>query len=288
MNRSSVLIFSLLIVSLLGGCAFHREPVWKQAGSDRQTERTDALFAAAGKCFSTAGDGVAVNSCIAMQEAVLKNNPGHYQARVNAATLYILKGTAYSDSSSAKSAAFMQAMDHAELAMYTNPNFKAQVDAGRQPWEASDTLGAAEAEAMFFWVTALQYEFKEGMSLPAKVINVDWLQHALTFLDRIEKVAPDFGGGGVEFGKVICYLVLPKSKGGSDEKGDEFMTKALARGDGWLLPRWAHGKYYLPMRGQKQAATAELSWVAAQDLTKYRDPYPWRVHFQDDARELLR
>jgi hypothetical protein len=87
---------------------------------------------------------------------------------------------------------------------------------------------------------------------------------------------------------VICYFVLPKSKGGSDEKGDEYMKKSLARGDGWLLPRWAHGKYYLPARGQKQAATAELNWVAAQDLTKYRDPYPWRVHFQDDARELLR
>lgn len=288
MNRSSVFIFSLLFVSLLGGCAFNREPVWKQAGSDRQTERTDVLFAAARNCFSTAADGVAVNSCIAMQETVLQDNPGHYQARVYAATLYILKGTAYSDSSSEKSAAFNQAMNHAELAMYTNPNFKAQVDAGRQPWEAADTLGAAEVEAMFFWVTALQYEFKEGMSLPAKVINVDWMQHALTFLDRIEKVAPDFGGGGVEFGKVICYLVLPKSKGGSDERGDEFMKKALARGDGWLLPRWAHGKYYLPMRGQKQAAAAELGWVAAQDLTKYRDPYPWRVHFQDDARELLR
>lgn len=287
MNRSAALVCFLLLVSLLGGCAIQREPVWQQAGSHRPTERSEALFAAARDCFSTAADGTAVNECIAMHEAVLKADPGHYPARVNAATLYILKGTAYTDSSSAKSAAFSQAMDHAELAMYTNPNFKAQVDTGRQPWEAADTLGAAETEAMFFWVTALQYEFKEGMSLPSKVINVGWMRHALTFLDRIEKVAPEFGGGGVEVGKVICYLVLPESQGGSEAKGDAYMQKALARGDGWLLPRWAHGKYYLPVKGREQAAADELRWVAAQDPAQYRDPYPWRIHFQQDARARL-
>jgi hypothetical protein len=179
-------------------------------------------------------------------------------------------------------------MTYAELAMYTNPSFKARVDAGQQPWEAASTLGAGEVEAMFFWVTALQYEFKEGMSFPSKVINVDWLKHALVFLDRIESVAPEFGGGAVEFGKVICYIAMPESRGGSQAKSDEYMQKAIAKGGDWLLPRWGRGKYYLPIKGKKQEATPDLAWVAAQNPAAYRDPYPWRIYFQDDARQLLR
>lgn len=288
MNRSTTFTFCLLLLTLLGGCAMNREPVWKQALLDQPTEHTETLFAAARDCFATTAGGAAVDRCIALHEAVLKDNPGHYQARVNAASLYILLGTGYTESTSAKSDAFHRAMTYAELAMYANPNFKARVDAGQQPWEAADTLGAAEVEAMFFWVTALQYEFKEGMSLPAKVVNIDWMQHALVFLDRIEAVAPEYGGGGVEIGKAICYIVLPQSSGGSEAKGDEYMRKAIAKGEGWLLPRWARGKYYQPMKGNDKAAADDLTWVAAQNPAAYRDPYPWRIHFQDDARQSLR
>lgn len=288
MRRSARLACSLISLSLLCSCVMQRKPNWPTVGSNPPTERTKSLFTAALECNDGAADGAAVERCIALYEALLKDQPGHFQAQVNAANLYILRGTAYADSSSAKVEAFQKAMQGAELAMYTNAGFKAQVDAGRQPWEAADTLGAAEVEAMFFWVTALQYEFKEGMSLPRKIINLVWLQRALVFLDRIEAVAPEFGGGGVEVAKMICYFVLPKSRGGSKAKAEEYMRMAITKGNGYLLPRWAHAKYYLPAKGQKQAAKAELAWVAAQDLTAYRDSYPWRAHFQDDARKLLR
>lgn len=288
MNGSAARSLCLAFLTVLCGCSLHREPVWKLAGPNRPTEHTERLFAAAQESFASATDGAAVDRCIALHEAVLKDNPGHYQARVNTADLYVLKGAAYTHSSSAKSAAFHQAMTHAELAMYTNPAFKAEVDAGRQPWEAAGALGASEAEAMYLWVTALQYDFKEGMALPSKIVNITWLQRALVFLDRIETVAPDFSGGGVEVAKMICYFVLPKSRGGSKAKADEYMERAVVKGKGWLLPRWAKGKYYLPAKGQKQAVAAELAWVAAQDPAAFQDPYPWRIFFQNDARQMAR
>lgn len=90
-------------------------------------------------------------------------------------------------------------MKYCELAMYANPQFRAAVKDGWGPWKASHTFQAEDAPAMLFWVTALQYEFKEGMMLPAKIINVGRLQYGITFLDRIEQVAPEFGNGAVEF-----------------------------------------------------------------------------------------
>ncbi|MDP2877408.1 MAG: TRAP transporter TatT component family protein [Holophaga sp.] len=284
MSRPIAVALSLLILSMSSGCVMTRKPAWPQAAPNRPTEQTDALFLSAREAFATAADEASVDRSIALHEAVLKDNPGHYQARANAANLYILKGAAFTKASSAKSEAFRKAMTYAELAMYTNPKFKTQVDAGKQPWEAAETLSAAEVEAMYFWVTALQYEFKEGMSLPSKIVNIKWLPRALIFLDRIDVVAPEFGGGGVEVAKMICYYVLPKSRGGSKAKAEENMQKAMIKGKGWLLPRWARGKYYLPAKGDKQSAAADLAWVAAQDPTAYQDLKPWRIFIQNDAR----
>lgn len=288
MLRTTVSTLTLFSLLALSGCAMHWEAPWQGAGPNQPTDASRTLLQAAEACYAAAGDGPTVDRCLERYDEVLRSNPGDYTALVKAANLYILKGTAYTADSSAKTDAFRRAMQYAELAMYTNPQFKARVDAGAAPWEAADTLGPGEVEAIFFWVTAVQYEFKEGMSLPAKIVNLDWLQHALVFLDRVEAVAPEFGGGAVEFAKVICYVALPESYGGSKAKGDEYMRRAVLRGTDWLLPRWALGKYYLPIKGDKQGAEQELAWVAAQDQSAYRDPYPWRVHFQDDARRLLK
>jgi hypothetical protein len=86
---------------------------------------------------------------------------------------------------------------------------------------------------------------------------------------------------------VICYYVLPKSKGGSKSKGDAYMEVAVEKGEKRLLPRWARGKYYYPIKGEKELARQDLEWVASRKLENFEDLYPWRVHFRDDARQLL-
>lgn len=279
-------ILVVALLSLLCGCTLSWQPPWPVARTAGAPAEVQPLLDQAAASFATAHDAAGVDAALATYERVLAVDPGNYRALVDAATLSILRGTAYTSSASRKSDYFRQAMRYAELAMYTNPAFRARVDAGVVPWEAAETLGAGEAEAMFFWATALQYEFKEGMSLPSKVINLTWLQRALVFLDRVEQVAPDFGGGAVEFGKVICYVALPESRGGSKAKGEEYMRRAVAKGDNWLLPRWGRGKYYYPILGQEELAKQDLDWVAGQDLAAYRDVFPWRVHFRDDARAL--
>lgn len=285
----SLLRYSACIVPalLLCGCTMTWEPRWSSAPTAAPATELTPLQAQATAAFAAAGDAAGVDAALAACDRILAVDSGNYRALVDAATLAILRGTAYTTKSAQKSAYYDRAMRYAEQAMYTNPAFRARVDAGATPWEAADALGAGEVEAMFFWVTALQYEFKEGMSLPSKVVNLAWLQRSLLFLDRIETVAPEFGGGAVEFAKVICYVALPESRGGSKAKGETYMQQAVAKGDGWLLPRWGRGKYYYPIRGNEDGARQDLAWVAAQPLEGYRDPYPWRVHFRDDARAIL-
>jgi len=262
-------------------------PNWQAAGADKPSQQAEKRIGQARLLFEGAKDRDTLLASIDAYKNVLAVNPGDYETLFSLSTQYILLGTAYTERRSEKSDYFALAMDYAELAMYTNPQFRKIVDRGAPPWEAAGVLGQREVEAMFFWVTALQYEFKEGMTLAGKIVNRSWMEHGLTFLNRIEQVAPDFGGGAVEVAKVICYYVLPESKGGSTSKGDAYMALAVAKGEEWVLPRWARGKYYYVIKGEKEKARQDLEWVASRNLTESKDPTPWKIHFQENARALL-
>jgi hypothetical protein len=288
-GRPQRLLIPLLAVFALAlsGCAMQWTAPWPQAGSNVPTPQSSARLLEAQALFEQANDRNSLLKSIAAYEKVLDVNPGDPGALTMLSTQEILLGTAYTQGSAEKSRHFRRAMTYAERAMYTNLAFKKEVDSGTAPWDAADTLGRDEVEAMFFWVTALQYEFKEGMNLAQKIANINWLKKGLVFLDRIEQVNPEFGDGAVEFAKVICYYALPASRGGSKEKGDQYMKLAVERGSTRLLPRWARGKYFYPIKNQTEKARQDLEWVAGQDLSQFDDPYPWKVHFQENARELL-
>ena len=277
----------LLIMILLVSCSLKLQPVWQEAEPNNPTAESLRKLKEAKDLFAVAGDANSLALSISAFESVLDVNPGDYEALALLSTQYILLGTAYTKNKQDKSALFQKAMKYAELAMYTNTEFKDRVVKGESPWDATDELGVKELSAMYFWVIALQYEFKEVMSLPEKILNVGWLEKGLIILNQIENIDPDFGGGGVEFCKVICYYALPEFKGGSKKKGDEYMHKAVKKSSHWLLPIWARGKYYYVIKNEPEKSRRDLLWVAKQDLSKFQDPYPWRVYFQKNAQKVL-
>jgi len=280
------LILGLVLLIHLSGCALKWEPALQDAYESSPTSHSRELLAKAELNFNHAKDKKSLEKTIESYLRVLDINQGDYKALVALSTQHILMGTAYIESPFEKSHYYHQAMRYAELAMYKNNEFKKLIESGETLWGAAHVLGEGEVEAMLFWATAIQYEFKEGMTLPGKIRNVDWLSYSLIFLNRIEEVAPEFGGGAVEFGKVISYYVLPESKGGDKQKGDEYMQKAITKGEKWLLPRWARGKYYYKIKKEDEKSRLDLMWVANQDLQKFDDPFPWRVHFMEDAKKM--
>ena len=192
---------ALVIVTslLISGCAFRWDPAVESVKPANVTEEAYTLRAQADACVERADSKETVSECLDLYKQVLSANPADYKALVQSSNLHILMGTAYTENSFKKSDHFMLAMNYAELAMYTNQEFLEKVSNGATLWEAADSLTQNELEAIFFWVTALQYEFKEGMSLPSKIVNIGWMQRALVLLERINEVDPEFGGGGVEF-----------------------------------------------------------------------------------------
>jgi len=286
LQKVGLSVFIALV--LLSGCGKKNwEPSWQEAGQSAISAQADLLYAQAWKRLEQAANREDIIAVMEDLQQVLTTNPSHREALAYLGNLHILLGTACTMDTEEKITHFRLAMKYCELAMYVNPEFRAAVASGKKPWEAAPTLQAEDAPAMLFWVTALQYEFKEGMTLPAKITNVGWLKDSISLLDRIEQVAPDFGNGDVEFAYSICYSALPYLLGGDTALGQAYLEKSIAKGEGYLLPIWGKGKYFHQVTGDLQSARQDLRWVASQKPEGYKDLYPWRIHFIADARIQL-
>lgn len=286
-RKPTLVVLSLVIGLLMSGCALRWESAINASQPDTPTPDSAQLLSHARSLYDRADDEASLNASIEAYRAVLASNPGDYEALVQLSNQYILQGAAHTTSSRKKTEYYMKAMHYAELAMYTDTDFKTSVQKGRLPWEAVSQLDKKHTEAMFFWVTAMQYEFKEGMGIAAKIRNIDWMKKGLVFLKRIEETNPEFGDGAVEFAMAISYYVIPESIGGSKKIGEAYMQKAVDRGSNRLLPRWGRGKYYYPIRGNLAKSREDLEWVANRPLSDAVDPHPWKVYFKNDAKKLL-
>ena len=283
-----VILTILISLVVLSGCGKkYWTPSWREAERLTASSPANLLYTAAWEKIEQAADQKGVMAAMAAMQRVLAAAPSHREALAYLGNLHILFGTAYTDDREEKITHFRLAMKYCELSMYVNPQFRAAVDGGKKPWEAVHTLQAEDAPAMLFWVIALQYEFKEGMTMPAKITNVVWMKYAIVFLDKIVHVAPEYGNGAVEFAYSICYGVLPFFLGGDTDMAKVYMEKSIDRGKGYLLPRWGRGRYFHQVTGDIESARQDLSWVARQKPEDFNDLYPWRIHFITDAGAQL-
>jgi hypothetical protein len=280
---------AVLSCVFLSACTIKQyQPAWQEPEQTATGQEAKPSFDEIRKNLEKTASPEDIRTAISALQRVVAGAPEHRTALALLGNLHILLGTAYSIDNKEKAAHFRLAMHFCEMAMYVNHHFRAVVLAGEKPWEAAGTLQADDAPAMLFWVTALQYEFKEVMTLAEKIVNVGWLRHTITFLDRITETAPDFGGGAVEFAYAISYSALPYVLGGDSRMGLAYLEKSLAKGQGYLLPTWGRGKYFHQVTGDFRTARQDLRWVSEQNFEDYKDFYPWRIHFITDAALQLK
>lgn len=171
--------------------------------------------------------------------------------------------------------------------MYTNSDFKNLVEQGKTPWEAVSVLTDKELEAMFLWVTAILYQFKECMSLPTQILNIKMIQWIGPVLNHMKSIDRTWGGGAIQFSLSLHYGILPGYMGGSDELSSTYLQQAIEIGPDWLLGKWGRAKYFHVMQKNKTGFIEDLQWVIAQDPDLMKDEYAWKIYFQDDARRSL-
>jgi hypothetical protein len=282
----AIIIYVLAVAFFLSGC-MSWQPDWDRSVSPAAGKDVSPLLEQADQLLLTTDSRSELLATIYAFESVLEADVANINALTNLGHLYILLGAAYTTDRSEKIEHYQTARRYNEWAMYTNPSFQARVDGGEKPWEVCEVLTQREVPAMFYWVTAVMYHFKEGMSLPGKVVNKKWVEWCGVFLHRIEDIDPEWGGGGVQFSLALYYGILPKALGGDRNRSDVYLARSIEIGPNWLINRWGRAKYFHVRDGNQLEFEKDLQWVIAQDIQRAGGIYPWKVYFQRDANEML-
>lgn len=282
-HRRAVLLLSTVALS---GCLTWR-PGWEGVSVRPTSGVAEQAWREAELLLADADSEAKVRAAITAQQRVLEADPGHQPALARLGELHVLLGAAYLQSRQAKKAAYLAAIGACERAMALDPTFRAAVESGASVEEAGRHLGRDHAGAMFWWITAVSYLFKECQSPPQRVVNFRWMKRTQGLLERLGELDWGYLEGGVPFTWGVYYLALPRAVGGDLERSAASFAEAVEMAPSSLLHRWGRAKYLHTKTGHRAAFEADLQWVVAQDPRQATSPYRWNVYFQRDARTLL-
>lgn len=285
------LVVFVMFSFVLAGCIhFSYRPSTYLLPSVKQYERTaiENMYAQADKYRSEAKDKESLQNLINVYEKILERDSHQLPALRNLGHLYLLMGDAYSRKKKEKQKNFTKALEHNEQFMLiSNKDFRKLVTEGKDLWEALGVLTVDEMDAMYFWSTAIFYNYKESLGFLGQVFNYRWIKRAKLVLARMTEINPDWGDGMLHFSWGCYYLSIPEFIGGDRILAQKYFNEAVAKGPNKLFLRWGRAKYFYFKTGNVRLEQNEMQWVRDQDITAYDDPKPWKIYFQNDANRLL-
>lgn len=284
-SRATRIVLLLLVAVWMSGCMAWR-PRWPGDAPAPLPEAVVERMAAADLLAEVAADRAGVEAAIAAYEKVVALDPWHSGAHVHLAHLHLLMGDGYARSRTAKQAYFQQAMHHAEAAMYAHQAFRERIRAGEPVWTACEALGEAELDAMFFWINAVLYQFKEALWAPNQALNVRWIRRVRRMMDHMETLAPE-GDIRMDFLLGAYYLSIPPVIGGDRERSAAYFHAAVENAPDALMPRWGRAKYYHVKMNHPEEFREDLTWVITRDPDEMKDHPAWRHFFMKDAWRML-
>jgi hypothetical protein len=263
------------------------KPGWKAPTAEPEAGDFAVLLKQAVALENRADDAEKVKQLIDAYGRVAAVDSNHCQALWKMGNYHILAGAGYGTSKRDKKFHYLEALRCCERAMYTNLEFRKEVDSGRPVWEACGKLGPGEVDAMGYWYTAIFHCFDECLRPAGRLLNARLIVRTDPFMKRIDELDPNWAGGGNYFSRAIYLIALPERYGGSKVKADELFTKAIAAGPNHLANRWGRARYLYPLLGNRDGYVSDLQWVLDQDPHESGNTYPWNVYFQRQAKEML-
>lgn len=267
------------------GCMAWR-PQWPGESTAATPDVVAVRMAAADRLAAMAADREGVEAAIAGYGEVLALDSRHAGAQIQLAHLHLLLGDGYSSTRTAQRDHFNKAMRHAEAAMYANAAFRDRIRAGDPTWVACTALGEPDLDAMFFWVNAVFYQFKETLSAPGQALNLRWIRHARRMMDHMATLAPE-NDFRIDFLFGTYYLSIPTSIGGDRERSADYFNSAVENAPNMLLPRWGRAKYFHVKMDNPREFSEDLSWVITRNPDDMQDHPAWKQFFINDARRML-
>jgi tetratricopeptide (TPR) repeat protein len=289
--RNWLLVYVVLAWITLGGADLSAAVRWAPGWSNEATASGEKISefdrSHARRLADEIDSGVSAREAIAAWEKIAAAEPKNAAAWSELGMLRLLEGAAFRERSKERLACYLAALQACERAMATNPEFLRRVRAGATTAQAMNALGAAEMSAMQFWSTGIFYIFRDCLGLVGRIVNFRLMENARTTLVHMDAIDPNWEESATTFSWGIYYLAMPASRGGDKAKARDYFDRAVALGEHRTLPRWGRAKYFYAATGEKDAARADLEWVAARSLDGLGGNRSWNRYFKAEAVRLL-
>ena len=286
-NSIKLQLISSTIILLLCSCASF-EPGWNNLSKKTSFKDLNQLTERAQKLELSSSSSDEIKLLIDAYLEIEKVDPNNYFGLWKIGNYYMLMGAAHSTKTKEKKFYYSEAIKYFEKAMYTNVDFTHEISEGKGVADACKKLTINEVDAMGFWYTARFYYFKECLNPIAKLLNTSIVLDNKKVIEHIDKLDPNWAGGGNYFSRALYYIATPEKFGGSKEKAKEEFSSAIKVGPNYIVNRWGRAKYLYSLTNDLDAFKADMKWVTEQDPHKGSNPYAWNVYFQNDAANELR
>ncbi len=286
-RRLTVKAIALITICLIFSACVSFDKGWKYMAEKESNENIAELIEKAIRLEETASTREDVKEIVSLYMQVEKTDPENYFALWKAGNYNLLLGAAHADSKRDKKHYYRESIKYSEKAMFTNDSFKAAVLGGETIVSAAKHLSKNEVDAMGYWYTARFYYFKECMTSLRRAFNTKIVIENNEIIALIDKLDPNWAGGGNFFSRALYYIAVPERFGGSKEKAAEEFNKAIEVGPDYYVNKWGRAKYLYSITGNKEGFVSDLKWVIEQDPKKGGNPHAWNVYFQKDAKKML-
>ncbi len=279
-------LFLICILLFVSSCVSFSEG-WGYMSPRKSASTTQNIIEEAKAMEKTASTKEDVEKIIVTYRKVEAADPYNCFALWKIGNYKLLLGAAYADNRKEKSYYYKEAIKYCEKAMFTNEAFRKAVLDGMDITEAAAFLTIDEIDAMGYWYTARFYYFKECLSPFRRSFNTRIVRDNNEIIARIDKLDPNWAGGGNYFSRGLYYIAVPERFGGSKERAAREFDKAIEVGPQFYVNRWGRAKYLYALIGNEQGYLEDLKWVASQDPAKGGNPHAWNLYFINDARKML-
>lgn len=285
--RSLAAIVFLTLFSFTTGC-ISWEPGWTMIEKPSMKGDVKALLAKANEQISRADTREKMADIITTYETIIKIDPMNYEALWSLGRYNNLMALAYPRDKAEKEQFCRRGIKFCEMALYGNDTFRKEVDRGGSVSKSYSYISKREFNTLYYWYINLGVLYRDCNGPIGKAVNLRLASKFMPILMHLTEIDPLSGGGHAYWARALYHARLPKIIGGDLNKADELFRKCIQIGPRWIDKRWGRAKYLYTKTGNREAFKKDLEWVVAQDPHKADSPYPANVHFQRDAREMLK
>jgi tetratricopeptide (TPR) repeat protein len=229
-----------------------------------------------------------LETVIDVQKRILNINPLHFETLWKLSRNTRFHGQIYASNVQIRRASYLQSIQLAERALYTNQDFKKLIDSNTAPWNATEALCIEDLPALHYYFLGIFSMFLTDMNKPKKLINAHWINRSKAFVKRMIELDHTWGGGHPHYDRALYLCQLPSWLGGDMNKAGEEFEKAITIGPLWVNNYYMRARVYRTKLKDKRGFVSDLNIIANMDPKDSDAPFPNSCEYIRQAQIMLK